>query len=68
MTEWIELLGNLGEFVGSIAVLATLVYLAVQVRQTRDVVVASTHQARSDSGRDITLSMAASAELAELNT
>ena len=28
-----ELLGNYGEFVGSIAVLATLAYLAVQIRQ-----------------------------------
>ncbi len=28
-----ELLGNVGEFVGAIAVVITLVYLAVQVRQ-----------------------------------
>ena len=32
--EWAELLGNIGEFVGSIAVLATLIYLAIQVRQS----------------------------------
>ena len=30
-----ELLGNYGEFVGSIAVVATLLYLAVQVRYTK---------------------------------
>ena len=30
-----EILGNLGEFVGAIAVFATLIYLAVQVRVTR---------------------------------
>jgi hypothetical protein len=30
-----QLLGNYGEFIGSIAVLATLVYLAVQVRHSR---------------------------------
>jgi len=29
-----QLLGNYGEFVGSVAVLATLVYLAIQTRQT----------------------------------
>ena len=41
----IEDLGNIGEFVGSIAVLVTLVYLAIQVRQ-------STEQAR-DNAADI---------------
>ena len=30
-----QVLGNLGEFLGSIVVLITLLYLAVQVRQTR---------------------------------
>jgi hypothetical protein len=30
--EWAELLGNIGEFVGSVAVLVTLIYLAIQVR------------------------------------
>lgn len=30
----IQTLGNLGEFVGSLAVLITLVYLAIQTRQT----------------------------------
>ena len=29
----LEALGNIGDFVGGIAVIATLVYLAVQVRQ-----------------------------------
>lgn len=29
----LELLGNLGDFIGGIAVVATLIYLAVQVRQ-----------------------------------
>jgi len=33
--ELSTVLGNVGEFVGSIAVLATLVYLAVQVRHTK---------------------------------
>jgi hypothetical protein len=30
-----QLLGNYGEFVGAIAVVATLAYLAVQVRQSK---------------------------------
>jgi hypothetical protein len=32
LTSTAQLLGNLGEFVGAIAVVATLVYLAIQVR------------------------------------
>ena len=35
--EWsIQDLGALGEFVGSVAVLATLVYVALQIRQTNE--------------------------------
>ena len=37
-------LANLGEFIGGIAVLATLVYLALQVKQSRDVGVAVARQ------------------------
>ncbi len=33
--ETIQMLGSLGEFLGSIAVLATLVYLTIQVRHAR---------------------------------
>ena len=35
MAEWIAVLGNLGEFVGAIGVLITLIYLAIQVRHSR---------------------------------
>lgn len=38
----IQDLGSIGEFISSIAVLVTLIYLAVQVRQTRNAQVAST--------------------------
>ena len=51
----IEELGALGEFLGSIVVLITLVYLAVQVRQntrsmnaSRKLALAQTYQMRSD--------------------
>jgi hypothetical protein len=33
-----QLLGNLGEFFGAIAVLATLIYLAIQIRQNKDAI------------------------------
>ena len=38
----IQELGSIGEFVSSLAVLITLLYLAVQIRQTRNATVAST--------------------------
>lgn len=41
-------LGALGEFVAAVAVLVTLIYLALQIRQTRKAVSASAHQAVSD--------------------
>ncbi len=34
MMETAQLLGNFGEFVGAIAVVATLMYLAFQIRQS----------------------------------
>lgn len=37
-------LGSIGEFISSIVVLLTLIYLAVQVRQTRNATIASTMQ------------------------
>ena len=37
-------LGSIGEFISSIVVLITLIYLAVQVRQTRNATIASTMQ------------------------
>ena len=40
----IEELGSIGEFISSIVVLITLIYLAVQVRQTRNATIASTMQ------------------------
>ena len=56
--HWQELnpiLGNLGDFIGSIAVVVTLIYLAVQVRQGREsiernekLVLSQVHQARTD--------------------
>ena len=40
----IQELGSIGEFISSIAVLVTLIYLALQVKQTRNATVASTMQ------------------------
>ncbi len=47
-----QLLGNFGEFIGAIAVVATLGYLAVQIRQNTRSVRAATYQAFSESYGD----------------
>lgn len=41
MTEAIQTLGNLGEFIGAIGVVATLIYLSIQVRHSRTLIEAS---------------------------
>ena len=43
-----QLLGNYGEFVGAIAVVATLVYLTVQIRMSNKTQRAQTHQQIAD--------------------
>lgn len=44
-------LGNLGEFIGAVGVIITLIYLAVQIRQNTRSVRASTYQVFTDSFR-----------------
>jgi hypothetical protein len=41
MAETIETLGNLGEFVGAIAIVVTLIYLSIQVRHSRSLIEAN---------------------------
>ena len=49
----IQDLGSIGEFISSLAVLVTLLYLAVQIRQTRNATVASTMLANRMQFQDI---------------
>jgi len=51
-------LANLGEFIGGVAVLVTLVYLAVQVRQGNAVVRSQVHQEMSRRSTDLTFFLA----------
>ncbi len=44
----IETLGNLGEFIGSIAVVISLVYVAFQLRQTQKVIRAQASHSRTE--------------------
>ena len=53
-----QLLGNYGEFIGAIAVVATLVYLALQIRQNTRAMDNNRKAVIAQSGRDIDLYMA----------
>ena len=66
ITELSQILGNFGEFFGAIVVVATLVYLAIQVRQNTGATKAQIYQARSDSSQQWQLVVAASEELSEI--
>ena len=48
-----ELLGNLGEFFGAIAVVATLIYLAIQIRQNSAQLRISSRQIAEERYRDL---------------
>ena len=63
--EFSQLLGNYGEFVGAIAIVVTLAYLAIQVRQSSRMMRASIRQARSDSAVHL-YSLGATSVIAEL--
>lgn len=59
-----QLLGNYGEFVGSLAILVTLVYLSMQVRQVKKQQEIEDRQNRELSIRDYQMSFATSESLA----
>jgi len=59
-------LGSIGEFVSGLAVLITLIYLAVQVRQTRKVVMAQAYHSRSEALQDLSMRVAESESLSQI--
>jgi hypothetical protein len=61
-----QLLGNFGEFVGAIAVVFTLAYLAVQIRQNTRATAAASHHAVTNSLNQGNIAMAQDAELAQI--
>ncbi len=65
MTLTIQDLGALGELLGSVAVLATLVYLALQTRQNTAAIGAQLDAARITSVTELNLAAATSTELQE---
>ena len=44
LTDTVQLLGNIGEFLGSLGVLASLIYLAVQIKKNTETERTSTYQ------------------------
>ena len=46
-----QLLGNLGEFIGAIVIVATLIYLAMQVRQNTNALHAQSRQSLLSAGQ-----------------
>ncbi len=65
MTLTIQDLGALGEFLGSIAVLVTLIYLAFQTRQNRMAIAAQLDAQRISSNLHVGMAVATSTELQE---
>ncbi len=62
----LEELGSVKEFVGALAVLVTLIYLAVQIHQHTKTVKAQINQARSDSFQQVQLALMNSDEMLEI--
>ena len=61
-----EALGAIGEIVGAIAVVATLAYLAVQIKQNREDVQSANFHRISDSFNDLNRQVAGDPELARI--
>jgi hypothetical protein len=59
-------LGSLGEFIAAVAVLITLVYVALQIKQTQIAISANTHQALNDISIHLYTTLASNAQLAEI--
>ena len=66
LMETAQLLGNFGEFFAAIAVVATLFYLAIQVRQSNQLAKRSEMNTGHDQTSRLRLAMAVDRDLAEL--
>ncbi len=65
LMEVAQLLGNIGEFVGSAAILVTLLYLSIQVRESRKQQAVASRQQREESIRAQQMGFAISSDLVE---
>ena len=58
--------GNIGELIGAIGVIATLIYLAVQIRQNTSALKATSHQETTREASDFVAQMAGDADVARI--
>ena len=66
LTETAQLLGGFGDFLSSIAVLATLVYLAVQVRQVKQQIVHASQITKGEAAQALMASISDSPYIAPI--
>ena len=59
-------LGNVGEFIASIAVVASLVYLGIQIRQNSRIVKAATHHSSSRAWSELEVALGTDSEAARI--
>ena len=62
----IQDLGAIGEFIGAFGVMASLIYVGLQIKQTRNVVMADSEANFMQSGMEIYLFMAGNRHISEL--
>ena len=62
----LEDIGNIGELVGAIGVILTLIYLAAQIRQNTKALKATSHQETTREASDFTAQIAGDEEVARL--
>ena len=62
----IEFLGNIGDFIGGIGVIVTLIYLALQIRQNTVATRADSYQAVVSSASDWSRELSLNAEICEI--
>ncbi len=62
----IQDLGALGEFIGAFGVMASLIYVGLQIKQTRNVVMADSEANFMQSGMEIYLFLAGNRHISEL--
>ncbi len=61
-----EMLGNYGEFVGSIAVVATLIYLSVQIRQNTRATMAESRYSAGQTLTQLSLAISSDTEFSDI--
>jgi hypothetical protein len=61
-----DAIGAIGQVLGSLAVLVTLVYLAIQIRETRRAVIAQSHQSQANAVADLQIQIAVSEPIIQL--